>query len=119
MSESFHSTSHLFTGVNTPRKLYDSSEYVGYAGSSRDPDENKYKRRSALEWLGRFYKNAQSSRWRRDPGRGFKRNVMIGVLAVLATITVVVIFIQYGRSQADNDPFLDPMANPNIRIQPD
>jgi len=119
MADSFHSSSTLLAGVNSPRKMYDSSDIDGYAGTSRDPDENKYQRRSALEWLARFYKNAQTSRWRRDPRRGFRKNMMIGVLAVLATITLVVIFIQYGRSQADNDPFLDPMSNPNIRIQTD
>ena len=44
---------------------------------------------------------------------------MLAFIAVLAFITLLVVFSYYGRSNDDdyhNDPMLDPMNNPNIRV---
>ncbi len=43
---------------------------------------------------------------------------MLAFIAVLAFITLLVVFSYFGRSNDDyhNDPMLDPMSNPNIRV---
>jgi len=38
---------------------------------------------------------------------------------LIGFVTVIIIFTRLGRSVADGDPFLDPMANPHIRVQED
>ena len=54
---------------------------------------------------------------RRDPNARMKRLIILLVLVFLGLFTLVIIFMKLGRSSADTDPFLDPMANPNIRVQ--
>lgn len=36
--------------------MYDSTEYGHYRPTVADHDEDKYKRRSALEWFSRWFK---------------------------------------------------------------
>jgi len=45
-----------------------------------------------------------------------KRFIIVIVLALLGFLTILLIMSRLGRSAAENDPFLDPMANPNIRV---
>lgn len=52
-----------------------------------------------------------------DPNASLKRTTIILILFVLAFTTIVVLFTRVGRGLADKDPFLDPMANPNIKVQ--
>lgn len=52
-----------------------------------------------------------------DPNASLKRTTIILILLILAFTTVVVLITRVGRGMADQDPFLDPMANPNIRVQ--
>ena len=52
-----------------------------------------------------------------DPNASLKRTTVLLVLFVLAFTTMVVLFTRVGRGMADKDPFLDPMANPNIRVK--
>lgn len=109
--------SSIITGVSSPRRLYDATETDSLAHTSFDHDENKYKRRSAIEWFSRWFRSYSSSKGRHDPHRRFKRCVVLAVLLVIAFLTLVMIFVRLGRATADDDPFLDPMANPNIRVQ--
>ena len=44
--------------------------------------------------------------------------VMLGLLITVAFLTLVMVFNYLGRSGRD-DPMLDPMNNPNIRIAAD
>jgi len=55
----------------------------------------------------------------KDPNAGVKRFAVILLLMLIGFITVVIIFTRLGRSVTDDDPFLDPMANPHIRVQED
>lgn len=81
---------------------------------SLDHDENKYARRSALTWLKRWLKSRDI-----HPSRYAKRNrfLMFVLIALILFLTVILFMSTFGRSRADKDPFLDPMANPNIRIE--
>lgn len=85
-----------------------------------DPDADKYKRRPALQWLSRWFSSRISTgNRRRDPNAATKKIVIICLLSIIGFVTLVVIFMRLGRWSADDDPFLDPFANPNIRVQAD
>ena len=45
-----------------------------------------------------------------------KRFAIVIVLGLIGFFTLLVIFSKLGRRATDDDPFLDPMANPNIRV---
>jgi len=60
-----------------------------------------------------------ASRPVKDPNAGVKRFTVILVLLLIGFVTIVIIFTRLGRSVTDDDPFLDPMANPHIRVQED
>lgn len=55
---------------------------------------------------------------RNTPGGGrlIKRYLLIGLLIILGLATLVVVFSWLGRMSADQDPALDPMHNPNVRV---
>ncbi|KAK3608597.1 hypothetical protein CHS0354_042590 [Potamilus streckersoni] len=128
-SQSSHSIINVDTGTTVralekaqssmpdPRKLFDSTK-EDLQNLSRDHDEDKYKRRSAFDWLSRWLRS-------REPKKGYKKDhnavrkrffLLIG-FAILAFITMIVIFSALGRRATEDDPFLDPRFNPNIRSQ--
>lgn len=86
-----------------------------------DHDENKYKRRSALEWFSRWWKSigAQSSRGRRNTQPMYRRYWMAAILFIVGLLTLIMIFSWLGRIATANDPNLDIHQNPNIHISPE
>ncbi|XP_060085802.1 zinc finger protein-like 1 [Ylistrum balloti] len=104
-------------GVADPRKLFDSTkeDTSNMFNMSHDHDEDKYKRRPALEWLGKWLKSREGKH-KKDPDLVLKRFLFVLIIGLIGFITVVVIFSKLGRNATDNDPFLDPRANPNIRV---
>ena len=60
-----------------------------------------------------------ASRPVKDPNAGLKRCAIIIMLVLIGFVTVVIILTKLGKSVTDDDPFLDPMANPHIRVQED
>lgn len=82
-----------------------------------DDEENKYKRRSAIEWFSRWWRTMSrpSSRHHQRLLGGSRRMVMILVLLAGATLLVILSYFSHGAS--DDDPLLDPFNNPNIRIE--
>ena len=80
-----------------------------------DPDSqnNKYKRRAPTDWLLRWWRNIMKPAAQRR--RSLSHWVMLAVIVALAFLTLVFVFSYLGRGGAD-DPMLDPMNNPNIRI---
>jgi len=86
-----------------------------------DNEENKYKRRSAFEWFRRWLSsNSVPAPKRRMTNVGgywtWKRILFYTFLLVVAVLTLVTVLGRMARSSAEGDPFLDPMANPNIRV---
>lgn len=103
-------------GFSNPRKLFDSTKDDGLFNKSHDHDEDKYKRRPALQFLARWFKSQDGGK-KRDPNAVRKRFFMVLVVGTVAFITLVIIFSQLGRQATDEDPFLDPMNNPNIKVE--
>lgn len=46
-----------------------------------------------------------------------KRMALLVLFLIIGLLTLVVIFTRVGRAVAEDDPFLDPMANPNIHVK--
>ncbi|EYB82171.1 hypothetical protein Y032_0365g3587 [Ancylostoma ceylanicum] len=79
-----------------------------------DSEHNKYKRRPAREWLRGIWK-AKYGNSTPDHFTGYKRVLVIAVFFILILVTVIVVLTRAGIG-AENDPLLDPMNNPNIRV---
>jgi len=83
--------------------------------SGKDPDSgaNKYKRRSPTDllfrWLRTMMKPSAQNR------RGLGGWLMLIITAILVIFSLAAIFSYFGRGGFD-DPMLDPLNNPNIRV---
>lgn len=87
--------------------------------TGRDHDDNKYKRRSLLEWFTRWWMSTYPSRRSLHPTRQhlYRRYVTLAVILIIGLITLIFVFNQLGHFATDGDPNLDPLANPNIHVQ--
>ncbi|XP_013398399.1 zinc finger protein-like 1 homolog isoform X2 [Lingula anatina] len=98
-----------------PRRLFEGTNDMDLLNMSKDHDEDKYKRRPALHWLSKWFKSREGKN-RKDPSSTYKKFLVVLVIGLLGFITVILIFSKMGKAASDEDPFLDPMANPNIRV---
>ncbi|KAK6181431.1 hypothetical protein SNE40_009279 [Patella caerulea] len=105
----------LGTGQNNPRKLFDTTTDDDIFNMSQDHDEDKYKRRPAFHWLAKWFKSTDS-RKRKDPNAVMKKFLVVLGIGIISFLTLIIIFSKLGHEVAENDPNLDPMANPNIRV---
>lgn len=55
----------------------------------------------------------------RDPNAKTKKTVIILLICIIGFVTLVMIFTRLGRWSAADDPFLDVLANPNVRVEGD
>lgn len=104
---------------NDPRKLFDSTKEDIF-NLSHDHDDDKYRRRPAMDWLNKWLRSRDTNPKRglkKDPMTVRKKFLIVLLIGVIGFLTVIVIFSKLGRDAADDDPFLDPMANPNIRVK--
>ncbi|XP_076065711.1 zinc finger protein-like 1 homolog [Oratosquilla oratoria] len=108
-------------GVGVSRKGSSSASAESHLMIEDDADENKYKRRSAIEWFSRWWRtmNRPSARHHQGLIGGKRRGVMITILGVLAVITLLVVLSYAGRGASDDDPMLNPLNNPNIKVEED
>ncbi|XP_015266305.1 PREDICTED: zinc finger protein-like 1 [Gekko japonicus] len=102
--------------ASSPRKVYDTREGGGGRASDTriDFDEDKYRRRPALGWLAQLLKNRFSSR--KQPRSLMQRFIILLLIGGIGFLTLIIIMMKLGRASADNDPNLDPMFNPHIRV---
>lgn len=94
-------------------KAYDEPKDLSF-----DHDENKYQRKSALEWFLRWWKLIASPPGRRRPSTGslYKRYAVLAVIGVLIFIGILFLFSWLGRMATDGDPSYELRANPNIKF---
>jgi len=80
-----------------------------------DPDsrEEKYRRRAPTDWFLRWWKTMMKPAAQRR--RGALGWVVVLLLAALALFTLIAVF-SYLAGGGSDDPLLDPMNNPNIRV---
>jgi cobalamin biosynthesis Mg chelatase CobN len=86
---------------------------------SDDVDEDKYKSKSASEFLFRWFRNRRSLMKRpsvsSSSSNSISRYVFPGIIALVVLFTLVHFFLKFGRQSADADISLNPDFNPNIR----
>ncbi|ESN91550.1 hypothetical protein HELRODRAFT_70089 [Helobdella robusta] len=82
-----------------------------------DHDMDKYKRRPAMQWFSRWLRYQHGGRLRTQPSSKIKRYTIMLFIFLIAFVTIVLIFNELGKHSTEDDPLLDPMANPNIRVQ--
>ncbi|XP_012266233.1 zinc finger protein-like 1 homolog [Athalia rosae] len=84
-----------------------------------DHDENKYQRKSAIEWFLRWWKliSRTPARRRNSSGSLYKRYVMVTVLLFFAFVGIIIIFSWLGRIATDGDPSFDVNKNTLIRLE--
>jgi len=97
----------------TSRKSSDKEPLL--SNGYNDHDLDKYKRRPAMQWFSKWF-DSHSNRKYPDPNAELKRIVVIIILGILAFFTLIIVFTSMGKAATENDPFLDPRANPNIRV---
>ncbi|XP_078516904.1 zinc finger protein-like 1 [Lissotriton helveticus] len=103
-----------FNGASTPRKVYDTRDGGNSTDTKIDFDDDKYRRRPALSWFAQLLKNRSGSKKR--PASRMQRCLVILIIGVIGFLTLILVMSKLGRASADNDPNLNPLLNPNIRI---
>lgn len=95
-------------------EAYDDPKDVSY-----DHDENKYQRKSAIEWFLRWWKliSRTPARRRNSPGSLYKQYIIVTALLVLAFIGIIIVFSWLGRIATDGDPSFDLSKNTLIKVE--
>lgn len=84
---------------------------------SFDHDENKYQRKSAIEWFLRWWKLISRAPVRRKTaGSLYKRYAVITFIGVLFFVGIILLFSWLGRMATDGDPSFNVLANPNVKL---
>lgn len=125
LANEFNSISHnrIFNASSTnddaSNQMYDSSLGVVLNVDNLDIDtgENKYKRRPLFEWLARWLKSRQIANRRLFRMTRQKKIMFIIIIIFISLFTLIIIFSRLGSLNTENDPALDPMNNPNIRVE--
>jgi hypothetical protein len=80
-----------------------------------DSDANKYKRRAPTDLLYRWLRGVVNSGGRGR--RGLGSWPMLVILAVIGVLTLFALLSYLSRGGDYDDPMLDPLNNPNIRVE--
>lgn len=100
--------------ASTPRKIYDTRDVADSQDTVIDFDDDKYRRRPTLSWLARILRNRTGSKSR--PASTKQRFLIVLIIGVLGFLTLILLMSKWGRASAENDPNLDPLFNPHIRV---
>lgn len=101
-------------GAKKVFEAYDDSK-----DSPFDHDENKYQRKSAIEWFLRWWKliSRTPARRRNSSGSLYKRYVTVTILILVAFVGLIILFSWLGRIATDGDPSFDVSRNTLIRVE--
>ncbi|XP_033217588.1 zinc finger protein-like 1 homolog [Belonocnema kinseyi] len=101
----------------TPRKVFEA--YDDPKDVSFDHDENKYQRKSAIDWFLRWWKliARPTARRRNTTGSLYKRYFLLVICGFIAFIFVVIIFSWLGNMATDGDPSFSVFENRQINVQ--
>ncbi|XP_012272340.1 zinc finger protein-like 1 homolog [Orussus abietinus] len=101
----------------TPRKVFEA--YDDPKEVSFDHDENKYQRKSAIEWFLRWWKliTRPPTRRRNTSGSLYKRYATIAIIGFFIFIGIIIIFSWLGRMATDGDPIYNPLSHPQVNVK--
>ncbi|KAI2805503.1 Zinc finger protein-like 1 [Blomia tropicalis] len=80
--------------------------------------EDKYRTKSPIEFFSRWLRSRSSYVRNKGTISGlslYKRLIIYGIIAFILLFVLIHFFLKFGRQSADNDPFLDPKYDTNIR----
>jgi len=104
-------------GLSTPASRKVCEAYDDPKDVSFDHDENKYQRKSAIEWFRRWWKLISRAPVRRKTaGSLYKRYAALAVIGILFFVGIILLFSWLGRMATDGDPSFDVIANPNLKF---
>lgn len=87
----------------------------------RDADDDKYKRRSAVSFLSRWWRSTIGPTSRGKRWSSTQRQLVIAFVVFVGFVSLMFILSHLGRNGYDSDyisdPMLDPMNNPNIHVK--
>lgn len=88
------------------------------AAPMMEEDEDKYARRPANAWFAQLVGNTTSRVPVRtaDPNASLKRTAILLILLVIGVVTLIEVLTR-ARPNGENDQFLDPHMNPNVRTE--
>ncbi|CAG2172329.1 unnamed protein product, partial [Oppiella nova] len=105
-------STYSMTSTTRTNKSYDN----GSRKSLLDIDDDKYRRKSPMEFLSRWLRSHSTFTNRRNmPAFTYRRLIIVAILVFIGICTLIHYFLKFGRESADSDPLLDPRFNPNIR----
>ena len=101
----------------TPRRVFEA--YDDPKEFSYDHDENKYQRKSAIEWFSRWWRliTRTPARRRNTAGSLHKRYASLIIVGIGIFIMIIMLFSWLGRMATDNDSSFDPVNHPMINIE--
>lgn len=85
---------------------------------SFDHDENKYQRKSAIEWILRWWKliPTKAPVRRRIASYLYKRYTVMAIVIAFFLVGLILLCSWLGRMATDGDPSFDVLANPNLKF---
>lgn len=99
------------------RKVVDTRTDDSKINVSFDHDENKYKRKGVVHWVGNLLKlNKSSTSQRKEVGLTFKKVFLGLVISVVGFMLLIYLMMTFGRGSSTSDALLDPENNPHIRV---
>ncbi|KAH9394219.1 Zinc finger protein-like 1 [Tyrophagus putrescentiae] len=85
---------------------------------ANDIAEDKYRTKSPVEFFSRWLRSRSSYMRNQSALSGlgvYKKFIIYGFFGFLILFILVHFFLKFGRQSAENDPFLDPQNDPNLR----
>lgn len=84
--------------------------------SDHDADEDKYRRRSPLRFIARWWRTTVGHSLLRTRRLTRSQRMFIWILIGFLALVSLMIFLSHFSSGSSYDPMLDPMNNPNIHV---
>lgn len=93
------------------RKIFEA--YDDPKGMMFDHDENKYQRKSAIEWFIRWWKliTRPPMHRRNSSGSVYKRYAMLTIVGIFVFVCIIILMSWLGRIATDGDPAFNLYAH--------
>ncbi|XP_046910285.2 zinc finger protein-like 1 homolog [Dermatophagoides farinae] len=111
-----------FGSTSSMRSKFDNESRRPLLSSVNEIAEDKYRTKSPVEFFSRWLRSRSTyikNQRTMSSLNLYKKFIIYGFLAFLFLFIVIHYFIKYGRQSAENDPFLNPEFDPNIRNHED
>ncbi|KAH9413014.1 Zinc finger protein-like 1 [Dermatophagoides pteronyssinus] len=111
-----------FGSTSSMRSKFDNESRRPLLSNVNEIAEDKYRTKSPVEFFSRWLRSRSTyikNQRTMSSLNIYKKFIIYGFILLLFLFIVIHYFIKYGRQSADNDPFLNPEFDPNIRNHDD